>query len=279
VLPLTEAKSATLMADLYPLRSTAGLPRRVRAWPSARVVSDLVIVAYGGALALLGALVHPSIIETGAEGEFDRGPDPMIGGFVAAVFVLLCILIANVDLRALRTFGTSLRKILACFAGALAIFVLLAWSTKVPGSEAIGPVLLWFGLGAGALTAVHALVSRRLRHSPAIRQLAARHVAIVCGHERTCARFLDLLRAQQDPDIRLVGVFHDSATRRPSPGAKPRRSLEDLLEYAREGGSTRSSSRSPGTPSAASRRWSTAWPTCRSISSSVPIGWAPRWPW
>jgi Undecaprenyl-phosphate glucose phosphotransferase len=235
VLPLTERKSAMLMEELYPLRSTAGLPRRARVWPSARVVSDLVIVAYGGALALLGALVHPSIIETGAEGEIDRAPDPMIGGFVAAVFVLLCILIANVDLRALRTFGPSLRKILACFAGALAIFVLLAWSTRVPGSEAMGPVLLWFGLGAGALTALHALVSRRLRHSPAIRQLAARHVAIVCGHERSCARFLDLLCAQQDADIRLVGVFHDSAPRRPSPGAKPRRSLEDLLEYAREG--------------------------------------------
>jgi Undecaprenyl-phosphate glucose phosphotransferase len=235
VIPLTEPKSAMLTEDPDPLPATAGLPRRTRARPSARVVSDLVIVAYGGGLALLGALIQPSVIEAGAEGEIDRGPDPMIGGFVAAVFVLLCILIANLDLRALQFFGRSLRRILACFAGALVIFLLLAWSTKARGSEAMAPVLLWLVLGAAALTAVHALVSRRLRHSPAIRQLSARHVAIVCGHERTCARFLDLLRAQQDADIRLVGVFHDGASRRSSSGARTGRSLEDLLEYAREG--------------------------------------------
>jgi Undecaprenyl-phosphate glucose phosphotransferase len=235
VIPLTERKSALLMQDLYPLRSTAGYERRARAWLTARVVTDLVIAAYGAALALLGALVHPSAVEIGADGEIDRGPDPMIGGFVAAVFVLLAILIANISLRDLQTFGRPLRKILACFAGALLIFVLIAWSTKASWSAAKGQVLLWFVLGVAVLTGLHFLIARYLRQSPAIRQLAARHVAIVCGHERTCARFLDLLRAQQDADIHLVGVFHDSANRRSCPDARPGRCLEDLLEYAREG--------------------------------------------
>jgi hypothetical protein len=130
VIPLIERKSALFIDDVYPLRPSAGLRRRARAWPSARVVTDLVVVAYGGALGLLGALVHPSLIRVDAEGEIEAGPDLMIGGFVAAAFVLLCILISNIDLRALQAFGRSLRKLLACFAGALAIFVLLAASIR-----------------------------------------------------------------------------------------------------------------------------------------------------
>ena len=89
---------------------------------------------------------------TGAKGEIVRGPDAMIGGFVAALFVLLCILIVNIDLRALQTFARTLRRMLACFAGALAIFVLLAWSTRTSWTEAKGPLVLWFALGCLALT-------------------------------------------------------------------------------------------------------------------------------
>jgi Undecaprenyl-phosphate glucose phosphotransferase len=233
VIPLIERKSALLMADVYPLQTGAGLRRRPRVRPSARVVTDLVIVAYAGALGLLGALLHPSVMNVEADGEIERGPDLMIGGFVAAVFVLLCILIANIDLRALQAFGRSLRQLLASFAGALVIFVLLAWSRRTAWIEAQDPLLLWFVLGSGVLIVLHALVSRGLRQSSAIRQLAARRVAIVCGDQRTCARFLDLLRAQQDADIHLIGVFQDAPDRR-SPG-RAGRSLEDLLECAREG--------------------------------------------
>jgi FlaA1/EpsC-like NDP-sugar epimerase len=235
VIPLIERKSALLMADVYPVQTSAGVRRRPRVRPSARVVTDLVIVAYGGALGLLGALLHPSVMKVDAESEIEAGPDLMIGGFVAALFVLLCILISNIDLRALQAFGCSLRKLLASFAGALAIFVLLAWSSRTSWSEAQGPLLLWFVLGSGALTVLHALVSRGLRQSSAIRQLTARRVAIVCGHQRTCARFLDLLRAQQDADIHLIGVFQDAPDRRASPAGQAGRGLEDLLECAREG--------------------------------------------
>ena len=232
--PLTERKSATLAQDLYALPYAAALERRARSWLSARVVTDLVIVAYGAALALIGALVHASAEATGAPGVIARGVDPMIGGFVAAVFALLCILIANVDLRDLQAFGRSLRKILACFAGALFIFVLLAWSTR-SWSQGKSQVLLWFVLGVLVLTALHFLVSRYLRDAPAIQQLAARHVAIVCGDQGTCARFLDLLRAQQDADIRLVGVFHAPSERRSAPAPWAGRSLDDLVQHARAG--------------------------------------------
>ena len=186
-------------------------------------------------MALLGALIRPSAVMTGAKGEIVRGPDAMIGGFVAALFVLLCILIVNIDLRALQTFARTLRRMLACFAGALAIFILLAWSTRTSWTEAKGPLVLWFALGCLTLTLLHALVARQLRRSSAIRQLTARRVAVVCGHERTCARFLDLLRAQGDADVHLIGVFHDGANRRSSPGARAGRTLEDLLAYARAG--------------------------------------------
>jgi putative colanic acid biosynthesis UDP-glucose lipid carrier transferase len=158
----------------------------------------------------------------------------MVGGFVSAVFVLLCILVANVDLRELQSFGRSLRKILASFAGALAIFILLAWSTE-SWSQGKSQILLWLALGVGTLTALHAVVSRYLRDSPSIKQLSARHVAIVCGHQRTCARFLDLLRAQQEADIHLVGVFHATSHRRSASGLKAGRGLDDLLEQARAG--------------------------------------------
>jgi Undecaprenyl-phosphate glucose phosphotransferase len=233
VIPLTNHESAMLMEGVRQLRSGAKAPRRARPWPPARVVTDLVIVAYGGVLALLGALIHPTAVEAGVDGTVEARLDPTVGGFVAALFVLLCLLIANIDLRALQIFGRSLRQLLACFAVALATFALLAWSTRTAWSGAEGPVLLWLVLGSIVLAALHALVSRHLRESPAIRQLTARHVAIVSGHERTCARFLDLLRAQQDADIRLIGVFHDAGDRRAA-GARSGRSLDDLLAYARE---------------------------------------------
>jgi Undecaprenyl-phosphate glucose phosphotransferase len=234
VTPLIERKPATLIEDLYPLRAAARINRGARGWLSARVVTDLVIIAYGAAVALLGALLHP-LVEVDANGEIERSPDPMIGSFVAAVFILLCILIANIDLRDLQTFGRSLRKILACFAGALVVFVLLAVATRAPWSAEAGRVLLWLVLGSVLLTALHTLASRFVRTSPAIRRLAARHVAVVCGHQRTCARFLDLLRSQTDAEIRLVGVYHDTSARRRAPPAKPGRSLDDLLEHARAG--------------------------------------------
>jgi CoA-binding domain len=279
VIPLIERKSALLMADVYPLRPSAALRRRARARPSARVITDLVIVAYGGLLGLLGALVHPSFMKVDAEGEIEAGPDLMIGGFVAAVFVLLCIVIANIDLRALQAFGRSLRKLLASFAGALVIFVLLAWSSRTSWSEAQGPLLLWFVLGSGALTVLRALVSRCLRQSSAIQQLTARRVAIVCGHQRTCARFLDLLRVQQDADIHLIGVFQDAPDRRSSSSVRAGRSLEDLLECAREGRIDEIFLALPWHASAASPCWSNASPTCRSISSFAPIGSATPTPW
>ena len=232
MIPLAEGKSALLAQEPYPLQPAAGVERRARRWLSARVVTDLVIGAYGAALALLGTLVDPWARPIGA--AIEQGPDPLIGGFVAAVFVLLCLLISNLDLRALQTFGRSLRRILACFAGALVIFLLLAWSTGISLSDE-GQMPLWFVQGGVVLTGLHLVVSRYLRESPAIRQLAARHIAVVCGNERACARFLDLLRAQQDADIRLVGVFHDAADRRAVPGARIGRSLEDLIEHARAG--------------------------------------------
>jgi Undecaprenyl-phosphate glucose phosphotransferase len=195
------------------------------------VVSDLVIGAYGVALGLLGPFVQPS--SPGPAGAGGPSFDPMVGCFVAAVFVLLAVLIANLSLRQLQTFGPALRKMLACFAAALVIFVLLAWSTRTSWSEAKDGVLLWFVLGSGMLAGLHGITARQLRDSPAIEQLCARYVAIVCGHERTCARFLDLLRVQSDADIRLIGVFQDTADRR-SPRGRPGRTLDDLLAYARE---------------------------------------------
>ena len=228
--PLAERKTAMTLEDAHALRLPTS-ERRPPAWLSARVVTDLVLVAYGTALGLLGAFIQPAA--AGPDGVGDSGLDPMIGCFVAAVFVLLCVLIANINLRELQTFGRSLRKMVACFAAALIIFVLLAWSTQASWSETKDAVLLWFVLGCGVLAALHRVAARHLRDSPAIRQLCARHVAIVCGHERTCARFLDLLRAHQDTDIRLVGVFHDTSDRRSS-RAKPGRTLDDLLAYARE---------------------------------------------
>jgi predicted ferric reductase len=105
------------------------------------------------------------------------------------------------------------------FAAALFSLPVFVWSTPLAWS-ANASVGLWFLLGCSVLTVLHGVVSRYLREAPAIRELTARHLAIVCGHERTCAQFLDLLRAQHDAEIRLIGVFHDTAERRGPAGAK-----------------------------------------------------------
>jgi exopolysaccharide biosynthesis polyprenyl glycosylphosphotransferase len=225
-----QLKAPAILDDSHGLRLAAATERRLPAWLSARVISDLVLVAYGIALGLLGVLIQPS--NPGPDGASEPGADPTIGCFVAAVFVLLCILMANVGLRELQTFGATLRRLVACLAAALGIFVLSAWSMHTSWGEAQDTVLQWFVLGCALLAALHHAVARHLRDSPAVRQLCARHIAIVCGHERTCARFLDLLRAQQDADIRLVGVFHDTSDRR-SARARSGRTLDELLAYAR----------------------------------------------
>jgi putative colanic acid biosynthesis UDP-glucose lipid carrier transferase len=223
-------KAPAMLEDSHGLRLATTTERRFPAWLSGRVVSDLVLVGYGIALGLLGVCIQPTA--AGPDGAGDRSYDPLIGCFVGTVFVLLCILIANIGLRELQSFAT-LRRLVACFGAAMAIFALFAWSTQTYWSEANGAVLLWLTLGSGLLAVLHSTVARYLRESPTIRQLCARHVAIICGHERTCARFLDLLRAQQDADIRLVGVFHDPSDRRSS-RTRPGRTLDELLAYARE---------------------------------------------
>jgi Undecaprenyl-phosphate glucose phosphotransferase len=225
-----QLKAPAILDHSHGLRLAAATERSLPGWLSARVISDLVLVAYGMALGLLGVLIQPW--NAGPDGVGDRSYDPLIGCFVGTVFVLLCILIANIGLRELQSFAT-LRKLVACLAAAMVIFALFAWSTQTYWGEARDTLLHWFVLGSSLLAALHHAVARHLRESPAVRQLCARHIAIVCGHERTCARFLDLLRAQQDADIRLVGVFHDTAERR-SARARSGRTLDELLAYARE---------------------------------------------
>jgi Undecaprenyl-phosphate glucose phosphotransferase len=231
LIPVAQHKNPMTLEDTQGLRVAATTERGLPTWLSARVVSDLTLAAYGTGLGLLGAFIQRST--AGPDGASDGSLDPIIGCFVGTVFVLLCILIANIGLRDLQTFGATLRKLIACFATALAIFILLAWSARTPWGEVKGAVLPWFVLGCGLLALLHRGAARQLRESSAIRQLCARHVAIVCGHERTCARFLDLLRAQQDADICLVGVFHDPSDRRSS-RARSGRPLDDLFAYARE---------------------------------------------
>jgi Undecaprenyl-phosphate glucose phosphotransferase len=196
------------------------------------MTTDLIIGGYGCALALLGA-IGSALAARRLDDHVAPASDPMLLAFVGAGFVLIGIGAAGIDLHELRKFGRSLRKMIASFAGALAALSLVAGLTGRGGGYLHGTVWLWFLLGCGGLAALHGVVSRCLRASPAIRELCARRVAIVGGHDRTCARFLDLLLAQQDPDMRLVGVFHAGADRRCLPGAKAGRTLEDLVDLVR----------------------------------------------
>ena len=200
---------------------------------SARMVTDLVIGGYGCALALLGAVTAALVANRGADA--DPGPvlDPLPLGFVAAAFVLIGIGVAGIDLHALRNYGAALRKTIGSFAGALLALALVGWSTARPPYHAQAALWLWLLLGCGGLAVLQGVVARGLRKSRAIRDLCIRRVAIVGGHDRTCARFLDLLLAQQNPDLRLVGVFQ-AADRQGLPGARGGRSLDDLFALAAE---------------------------------------------
>jgi Undecaprenyl-phosphate glucose phosphotransferase len=225
LLSLTHRKATTFLADPTGPDPAVGIGGRLSASLSARVLTDLIVCGYGCALALLGAPAASL-----AAVRFD----PAAAGLVAAGFVAVCLALAKIDLRELQTFGRSFRKMVAAFACALIVLSLVAWLTGANSPRA-EMVWAWLLVGCGALGALHGLVARQFRASLWISELSVRRVAIVCGHERTCARFLDLLRAAQDPDIRLIGVFHDSADRRPPPGAGTGRGLEDLLERAAKG--------------------------------------------
>jgi Undecaprenyl-phosphate glucose phosphotransferase len=192
------------------------------------MVTDLIIGGYGGALALLGAIAS----DGGSADGLEPALDPAVIAFVAAGFVTICIAAWGISLRQLQTFAPTLNKMIAAFAGTLVVVSIVAWWATSSPHDGHGPIWAWFFIGCGALGLLHGLVARLLRESPAIRELTARHVAIVCGHDRTCARFLDLLRARQETDIRLMGVFHDAADRRGPPGGCGR-SLEDLVDLAR----------------------------------------------
>jgi Undecaprenyl-phosphate glucose phosphotransferase len=209
-----------------------GLGRRLRAGLSARMLTDLIIGGYGCALALLGAVA--AALVAGPRPDAEPAPvfDPMALGVVAAGFFVICIGVFGIDLHALRTYGAGLRRTVGAFACALLALSLLAWSTTRPPYHAQGAVWLWLLLGCGGLAVLQGIVARCLRESPAIWGLCLRRVAIVGGHDRTCARFLDLLLAQQDPDLRLVGVFQEGAERKAPAGARAGRSLDELITLA-----------------------------------------------
>jgi putative colanic acid biosynthesis UDP-glucose lipid carrier transferase len=228
LLSLTHRKSASLAAAAVP----PGLGGRLRAALSARIVTDLIVGAYGCALALLGAVAGALVADRRPGADLGAVLDPMALGFVAAAFVLIGLGAAGIDLHALRKPGVALRKTTLSFAGALLALSLVAWSTASPPYHAEPALWLWLVLGCGGLAALQVVVARGLRESRAIRDLCIRRVAIIGGHDRTCARFLDLLLAQQDPDLRLVGVFQ--ATERKGAAAKGGRSLDDLVALALE---------------------------------------------
>ena len=229
---LTHRKSVTFPAAAVALRPVAGVGGHLRAGLSARMMTDLIVGGYGCALALLGAVAAALVAERGLDAASAPAFDPMALGVVAAGFVLICIGGFGIDLRTLQQHGPALRKTIGSFGCALLVLSLLAWSTARPPYHAQAAVWLWFLLGCGGLVALQAVVARCLRQSPAIRELCARRVAIVGRHDRTCARFLDLLLAQQDPDLRLVGVFQAGAERRGPPGTRAGRSLDDLVALA-----------------------------------------------
>ncbi|MGH6896110.1 MAG: exopolysaccharide biosynthesis polyprenyl glycosylphosphotransferase [Geminicoccaceae bacterium] len=234
MLSLTHRKTAPLPADATTLHPVVGWGRGwgrlLGAGLSARMVTDLIIGAYGCALALLGAIAAALLADRGLDHDLAPAFDPMALGFVAAGFVLICIGASGISLHGLRKFGASLRKTIAAFACALVALALVAWSTGRPPSHGQGTIWLWFVLGCGGLAALQGGVCRWLRESRPIGELCARRVAIVSGDDRTCARFLDLLLAQQDPDLRLLGVFHAG---RGAPAARPGRTLEDLVDLVR----------------------------------------------
>ncbi|MGH6903746.1 MAG: sugar transferase, partial [Geminicoccaceae bacterium] len=228
MISLLQHKTATFPATGPTLRPAAA--GRLKARLSARMATDLIIGAYACALALLGAVAAALRADGSSAADPGQAFAPMVLGFVAAGFALVCIGVCGIDLRELQKSGAALRKTIASFAGALAVLALAAWSSNRLPPHAQGVIWLWFLLGAAGLAALHGVVSRWLREAPVIRELCARRVAIVGGHDRTCARFLDLLLAQQDPDLRLVGVFQAG---RGMPGARPGRSLDDLVDLVR----------------------------------------------
>jgi Undecaprenyl-phosphate glucose phosphotransferase len=231
LISLTHRKTPSFPADAA-LRPGAGSSLLPSIGLSARMTTDLIIGGYGCALALLGAIAA-ALAARRLDDHVAPVSDPMALAFVGAGFVLIGIGIAGIDLHELRAFGRSLRKMIGSFACALAALSLVAGVTGRGGAYLHGTIWLWFLLGCGGLVALHGVVCGCLRRSPAIRELCARRVAIVGGHDRTCARFLDLLLARQDPDLHLVGVFHAGADRRFSPEAKPGRTLDDLVALVR----------------------------------------------
>jgi Undecaprenyl-phosphate glucose phosphotransferase len=198
------------------------------------MVTDLIVGGYGCALALLGALAIRLAADRRAAKGLEQAFDPAVVGFVAAVFVIICIAISAIDLRKLRTFAPALRTMIGAFAGALIVLSLVTWLTRTSLPYPSGTIWAWFFIGCGGLAVLHGVVARCLRASAAIRELAARRVAIVCGHDRTCARFLDLLCTQKDADIDLIGVYRAAAERRHASATGSGRSLEDLIALARE---------------------------------------------
>ena len=129
-----------------------------------------------------------------------------------------------------QTFRPTLRCASWPRHAALAIFALFAWSTHTPWSEAKVRSCSGSFWDAASSPRSTALVAAAFGRSAAIRQLSARHIAIVCGHERTCAPARSCGRSRTP--IRLIGVFHDLSDR--SARARSGRPLDELLTYARE---------------------------------------------
>jgi Undecaprenyl-phosphate glucose phosphotransferase len=234
LISLTDRQTTTLIAAANAAPPTAARSRQVKPVLSARMVTDLIITGYACALALLGTVAARVGSGRASAGALEPVLDSAVVGFVAAAFIVICIGVLEIDLRALQTFTPALRRMLGAFAGALIVLSLVTWLTGTWFAYAGGTIWAWFFLGFGGLAVLHGIVAPCLRASATIRALTARRVAIVRGDDRACARFLDLLCAQKDADVDLVGVFQATTSRRraATPGAG--RSLDDLVALARE---------------------------------------------
>ena len=212
------------------------LAKRIADAASARRVSPVLVTGIVRAAELFVILLVASL----AYAFYLRGTDVDAGRYLIAIgagtlLAAFGLQLADVySVHAFRAYMSSMARIIVAWSGAFALLSAAAFFLKAGDAYSRGWALIWY---AGGMLA---LVGLRAALVPVIRGLSSRQSmdrrAVIVGGGENGANLIDALKASEDTDIEICGVFDDRGDDR-SPtviaGYPKLGTVDELVEFCR----------------------------------------------
>ncbi|MFN0263341.1 undecaprenyl-phosphate glucose phosphotransferase [Tepidamorphus sp. 3E244] len=154
-----------------------------------------------------------------------------VGTAIAAVSLQL---VRIYSIPAFRAFMSSTARIVIVWISTFALLTAIAFVFKIGDDYSRGWVMLWFGMGLGALIGIRALLVPVVRHISDQHGLDRR--AIIVGGGERGAQLIEALETSKESDIEICGIFDDrNDDRSPAKvaGYPKLGTVDELVEFCR----------------------------------------------